>query len=493
MESLSDILWDVVICGTGLQQSLLALALSRSNKKILHIDPHDFYGGPDAALSLQEAESWVADVEAGKEPSFSSASVTKPEGTTGLSFPRAYSLALAPQLIHARSALLEQLVSSRAYRQVEFLAVGSFFIFKPSQDFPQKPALVRIPSTREDVFSTTAISAKAKRGLMKFLKFVLDYENSPQIELWQSDADAPLTEFLFKQFKMDNELQTYITTLSLSLDGKITIKDGLAVIRRHLTSMGMYGTGFAAIYPKWGGISEIAQVSCRASAVGGAVYMLGTNIQSMKESENPIGLELTSGDVIKTRTIVRSDYNTTDGATGTTRLVAIVNSPAKLLFETTIEGAPIPAVAVVAFPAGSLSTKRGKVSEYPVYMSVHSSDTGECPNGQSVLYLTTLATSESQEVLNHALDSFLCAVSDDETPQCLYKLQYTHSGTSVQNPANGTIFGFAHPSTTLSFDDSTLGPVQDAWRMVMGNEAIDAEYMKFMDREGAAEDDETYD
>jgi Rab proteins geranylgeranyltransferase component A len=78
MESLNDTRWDVIIEGTGLYQSLLALyvpntsqslqsltdiafrrALSRSGKKILHVDQNDYYGGSEAALSLQEAEEWV--------------------------------------------------------------------------------------------------------------------------------------------------------------------------------------------------------------------------------------------------------------------------------------------------------------------------------------------------------------------------------------------------------------------------------------------------
>lgn len=303
-------------------------------------------------------------------------------GDTGLSFPRAYSLALAPQLIHARSTLLSQLVSSRAYRQVEFLAVGSFSIFKPSPDSSQKPTLVRIPSTREDVFSTTAISAKSKRGLMKFLKFVLDYDSTPQTDTWQPQADAPLTEFLLKEFKMDQELQTYIITLTLSLDGKINTRDGLAVIHRHLSSMGMYGPGFAALYPKWGGLSEIAQVSCRAGAVGGAVYMLGTGVKTMNDKDDPIVIELSSGDTIKTRKVVRANESAADRF-GINRLVAVVGSSLKSLFESTVEGAPKPAVAIVAFPAGSLSTATGEASTSPVYLSVHSSDTGECPANQS--------------------------------------------------------------------------------------------------------------
>lgn len=260
--------------------------------------------------------------------------------------------------------------------------MGSFHIFKPSQDPTQQPSLTRIPSTREEVFSTTAVSAKAKRVLMKFLKFVLDYESSPQRDIWEPHASAPLTVLLQQEFKMDPELQTYIVTLTLSLDGKINTKDGLAVIRRHLSSMGVYGPGFAALYPKWGGLSEIAQVSCRAGAVGGAVYMLGTGIKEMATAHDEIELQLTSGDTVKTRLLVRED-ETTNGQTVISRLVAVVGSPLTAQFQAIVEGAPRPAVTITAFPPGSLSTAAGKASEHPVYLSAHSSDTGECPVGQS--------------------------------------------------------------------------------------------------------------
>ncbi|KAG7291812.1 hypothetical protein NEMBOFW57_001833 [Staphylotrichum longicolle] len=491
MESLSDTLWDVVISGTGLQQSLLALALSRSGKKILHIDPNEFYGGAQAAFSIQDAEQWVGRVSAGHGSLFKSASIVRPEGATTLSSSRAYSLALAPTLIHARSALLSQLVSSRAYRQVEFLAVGSFYIFKQSQDPTQQPSLARIPSTREEVFSTTAISTKAKRLLMKFLKFVLDYESSPQLETWEPHADAPLADLLQQEFKMDAELQTYIITLTLSLDGRISTKDGLAAIRRHLSSMSVYGPGFAALYPKWGGLSEIAQVSCRAGAVGGAVYMLGNGIKETKTIGDEVRLELTSGDTVKARMLVRADESPSDQK-GISRLVAVIGSPLKTLFEALVEGAPRPAVAVVAFPAGSLSAADGTASKYPVYLSAHSSDTGECPVGQSVLYFTTMATSCAKEVLERALDAFTGVTGDEKRPQVLFQLQYDqHAGSGILE-AEGPIFTFPAPSSSLSFDDSTLEPVREAWTKVMGDAAVASEYLTFEDREGAMDDDDVY-
>jgi RAB protein geranylgeranyltransferase component A len=66
MESLAETPWDVIISGTGLAQSLLALALSRSGKNVLHVDRNPYYGGSEAAFSLQEAEEWASKVNEGK-------------------------------------------------------------------------------------------------------------------------------------------------------------------------------------------------------------------------------------------------------------------------------------------------------------------------------------------------------------------------------------------------------------------------------------------
>jgi len=423
---------------------------------------------------------------------FRSASIARPEGAAPLSSARSYTLALAPQLIHARSALLSRLVSSRAYRQVEFLAVGSFYIFKPSSGPSQQPTLTRIPSTREEVFSTTAVTAKAKRLLMKFLKFVLDYESSPQLETWEPHADAPLTDLLQQAFKMDAELQTYIITLTLSLDGKISTKDGLAVIRRHLSSMSVYGPGFAALYPKWGGLSEVAQVSCRAAAVGGAVYMLGNGIKERETVDGEVKLELTSGDTVRTRMLVRANESPT-GQSGVSRLVAVIGTPLRPLFEALVEGAPRPAVAVIAFPTGSLSTADGKASESPVYLAAHSSDTGECPVGQSLLYLTTPTTPHAKDLLDLALHSFVRATGDAQVPQVLYQLQYEQLGGSDTYEADGPVFTLPTPSFSLAFDDATLEPVHEAWKRVMGDAAVESEYLTFEDREGAMDDEDEVD
>ncbi|KAF4345988.1 rab geranylgeranyl transferase component A [Fusarium beomiforme] len=496
MESLSDTLWDVVISGTGLQQSLLALALSRSGKNILHVDPNDFYGGSEAAFSLQEVDAW-AEKNQSTEPVrlFSAAEVNR--DADALAATRSYSLALAPQLIHARSKLVTQLVDSKAFRQIEFLAVGSFYIFQPPSDPSSTPSLSRIPSTREDVFSNTSIPARSKRSLMKFLKFVLNFNSEPQIDIWQAHADGHLAQFLASEFKLDAALQSYIITLTLSHDGKISVKDGLTAINRHLTSMGIFGPGFAAVYPKWGGLSEVAQVGCRAAAVGGAVYMLGSGITKLQRPEQPhapLELSLSNDINVKAKLLVK-DANTTDSSsTRMSRLTAVTKSDLSPVFELLTDGAPTPAVAVVAFPSGTISGEDSSPHEFPVYAMVHSSDTGECPSGQYVIYLSTVYTPSSKSVLRKTLSSLLATVSNGQDASLpIYQLYYEQSGGANSLTVDRDVATFSPMSLSLAFDDSTLDSVYEAWKLVSaGLEDISAHYMKFEDREGG-EDDELFD
>lgn len=300
----------------------------------------------------------------------------------GLSFPRAYSLALAPQIIHTKSKLLSQLVSSKAYRQVEFLAVGSFFVYG-TVGAEHGATLARIPSSREDVFAAQSIPSRSKRTLMKFLKFVIDYDADEQKSIWQGKADKPLSEYLMDEFKLDGSLRDCVLALTLSLDANASVKDGLAAVHRHLTSTGLFGPGFCSVYPKWGGISEIAQVGCRAGAVGGGIYMLDTLVSIQEPgSGGEISLKLSNDISVQTTAFISSQQTCLAASETIARLVAVVNSPLQSLFQTLVEGAPTPAVAVVAFPPGSLSDTSQSASAVPVYAVVHSSETGECPSGQ---------------------------------------------------------------------------------------------------------------
>ncbi|KAL4874834.1 GDP dissociation inhibitor-domain-containing protein [Aspergillus karnatakaensis] len=513
MESLTETQWDVTISGTGIAQSLLALALSRSGKKVLHVDKNPYYGGPEAALSLQEAEQWVSKVN--KEPEhfpFEDAGIFTPslsESSSGLSPSRAYTLSLSPQLIYSRSQLLPTLVSSKVYRQLEFQAVGSWWIYKPTTG--RDKDLYRVPSSREDIFADEIISMKSKRTLMRFLRQLNQGHQSQGMADEEGSAaedeslSKPLPEYLTSKFQVTPELYDPLLSLSLSQAPSSQTAARFAVprIQRHLTSIGVFGPGFGSVLVKWGGGSEISQVGCRALAVGGGIYVLNSGIEMLAQDEQNIDspgihLKLASGETIKTRYAVGSSWDLPPSSRSlcdhdkVSRSITIVSSSLDGLFPITAEGGPIPAGAVVVFPASSL----GLTDEYPpVYISVHSSETAECPTGQSVLYSSVSVYGPPGQSLIEAAIAKLLASSAGPDAAILWSLRYTQLGRAVggdTRPANvvsGSLIQFPAPSLDLSFDDSTIDLVKDAWTLIMGEGVSPEDFMKFEDRENYDDDE----
>ena len=352
----------------------------------------------------------------------------KPQAATSsaeLGFSRAYSLSLSPQLIYTRSNLLPALVSSKVYRQLEFLAVGSWWIYQHeisredvknegterSEATSSTGALKRIPGGREDVFADKSIDLRSTRSLMKFLKLATDTEVQGSIlEAWGS---KPFPEFLESHLGISPRLQAPLLALTMSPrpPAKTLTSYALPRIHRHLTSVGMFGPGFGSVIPKWGGLAEIAQVACRAGAVGGGVYVLNKGFdanESIHQSAlgaddtpsvgnfRPSTIRLEGGEDVKTEWLAGSTWDlpsrfkaeNIEHATPiyVSRSIAIVSSPLSQLFPPPAEGAPPPAGAVVVFPTGSLElesehneTPKSTDDLPPVYLMIHSSDTGECP------------------------------------------------------------------------------------------------------------------
>jgi Rab proteins geranylgeranyltransferase component A len=331
-------------------------------------------------------------------------------------------LTLSPHLIYTKSALLPILVSSRLHAQVEFQAVGTWWIYKdgatePSQverqdsNGPHNHAgkngsashtagvLQKIPSTREDVFADDTLAPRGKRSLMKFLRSVV----LEPISEAESVPDAPLPSPLTTLQAMPPALSESLLALSLSHDspGAVKTRSAVSRIRRHIQSIGVFGPGFGAVMPKYGGGAEIAQVACRASAVGGAVYVLGRGLTKIAEpnvasaeakaeayTDEFVRLQLSDGEEIKTRFVAGCPENLpidTPGGTyssidlvKTVHSISIISSPLEHLFPPTSDSGPVPAGAVVVMYGCHDAASEGG----PVYMLVHSSESGECPTGQ---------------------------------------------------------------------------------------------------------------
>ncbi|KAK5128683.1 hypothetical protein LTR85_000016 [Meristemomyces frigidus] len=485
------------------------IALSRSGKRILHLDRNDYYGGNEAALSLSEAEEWASKHSSSLEHStttFSHASITKPEvgdaAQKKLGFSRAYSLALAPQLIYTRSNLLPTLVSSRTHGQLDFQAVGSWFTVNALSDSQElKPQLSKVPTGREDVFQDNTLNLRAKRSLMKFLRFVGSYDEETESERWNDVKDKMVAWSLLEQFSIADAPIAPLLALALTPEASIDTSMAQAVprIARHLRSTGLFGPGFSAVLPKWGGLAEITQVACRACAVGGGVYVLNKGIMTAKKNDDDgMAVDLTDGEKVTTKWLAGcpEDLPTTDmpsppddtAMSTRTRSICIISSPLAALFPPTSEGGVTPAGAVVVVDVGGSSYP-------PVHMIAHSGESGECPAGQCVLYASVVGSQDFAS-LDRAVNSLLQSTAGEESEEVLWKMQFVQQvrTTDSATPQGGSqarsnhLIALQPLSTDTVLDDSVLDGVKAAWAQITGED--EESFMKFEAREGAGDDDE---
>lgn len=69
--------YDTIIVGTGLVESILACAISKCGKSVLHLDTNDYYGGNQASFQLDSFHQWI------KAHTFSASGATTTTTTSG--------------------------------------------------------------------------------------------------------------------------------------------------------------------------------------------------------------------------------------------------------------------------------------------------------------------------------------------------------------------------------------------------------------------------
>ena len=335
--------------------------------------------------------AWVQDLTTTPSSIFTNPVLNGGAAGNGLASSRAYTLSLNPQIIYAQSTFLPSLVSSQIHSQLEFLAVGSWFVLRDG-------ILRKIPSSREDVFHDDSLSVRDKRRLMKFLHFVLQDETEAEAEA--SEEQPPqqtLADALDNTFSLPRSMQSAVLALSLSPKSTHQTEFSGAVtrIRRHLRSIGYFGPGFGAVIAKFASNAEIAQVACRAQAVGGGTYLLGHGLRRIgnvangtehpDEPSEQTQVVLSGGTVVRTRHVagLQDDMapapataTSDQGSIHTLHSISVISSTQPHLFPPTSENGPTPAVAII------LVEDQDDSSQPPIYLQVHSVDTGECPSGQ---------------------------------------------------------------------------------------------------------------
>lgn len=396
MESLPDDLeCDVLICGTGLIESILAAALSWQGSKVLHIDSNQYYGDNSATLTIEQIKSWFINSKM-QQTGFKNYKNIKLD-INDHDFKivsRDYGIDLSPKILFTKSNLLSLLIKSRVYHYLEFQSLSDFHTFEDN-------SFGKLVSSKEDIFTDESLNLLAKRKLMKFLKFIVGDDYLAAIK--GEDKVLTLKEYLSKTFKLEDKFSNeLIYTLGLVNNPNIDTISGLERIRRYLLSLNVYGN-FPTVYSKFGGPGEISQGFCRSAAVAGTIYKLNTKLVDY-DAESKVA-NLNDGSKIKINERVVSSLNQSKEKLESlgkklheiSRMVIIVDKPCCEWFN---EGE---SASVVVFPPKSLNSN----NEYPVECLIMGAGTGCCPDGKCIWYLHTIApttNSVAEHDLNCALE-----------------------------------------------------------------------------------------
>lgn len=371
---------DVLIVGTGMVESVLAAALSWQGSSVLHIDKNDHYGDSSATLTVDQIKRWVKQVN---ENNFSECyanaklyvSTSIGNGSSKYAS-RDFGLDLAPKVLFAKSDLLSILVKSRVHQYLEFQSLSSFHTY-------ENDSFEKLTNTKQEIFTDQNLPLMTKRNLMKFIKFVLNWEDQP--EVWKLYAERPIGEILVEKFKLEKP-QVFELMFSIGLCYNMNTKtpEALQRIRRYLSSFDVYGP-FSVLYSKYGGPGELSQGFCRSAAVGGATYKLNESLASYDPNTKIATFSDGSKVSVLEKVVVsptqapKYNRNIPKQKYEIHRLTCVVEKSCEEWFS---DGE---SAAVVVFPPGSLKSGNQEV----VQAFILGSGSEICPQGTSVWYLST--------------------------------------------------------------------------------------------------------
>ncbi|EGZ12985.1 hypothetical protein PHYSODRAFT_387561, partial [Phytophthora sojae] len=263
--SLKETEYDVLLVGTGMVEGILAGALARIGKKVLHLDQNDYYGSNYASFPLAQFLRWTkneniaprnfgdeddndkvekkvkdtATIDEDKQrvlPMKSSFEcrlleegfadeATKEELLRQSS---SFSIDVNPRLMLSSEQLVEILITSGVGRYLEFAAIERTYVHFQSAvsgaKSEESDTVWEVPCSKKDVFQSKLLGMVEKRQLMKFLQFVADYGEThilhedvktknertlalgralkrPQNKASQADGDAELEKYLDRPFQ----------------------------------------------------------------------------------------------------------------------------------------------------------------------------------------------------------------------------------------------------------------------------------------------------
>lgn len=473
---LDGIVFDAVIIGTGLPESILSAALSLAGARVLHLDSNAFYGSHHASLRLEEVQrlaeksvslvSRSGDAELTRsvdaKPMFGASAKVVPirlASTEMQSFPTGCRLSLgseefvsehgsrvildlAARTVLAAGSLVDLLVKTGVGHYLSFRPIDATYLYLPSPSSSSfAGGLQKVPASRSDVFRDKCLSIVEKRLLMRFLKsrteVLADGEGqSGRAEniVLPSDGVCKDSGMTFSEFLVNEKLTgnlcefvrhciAFVEDISPDNPDQVSAPNGCSAVRTYLNSLMRYQTPTPFLYPNHGA-GEMCEAFCRLSAVHGGTFILRKEACAMVlvPTDSEIGTEASSC----TSSEAVCGVVTTDGDLLRTRHIYLSNAlcgggaKANIAARTPTQWRFVCILTKSAFPQESprvLSVfPRGCSGNVGATVRVlqMNSTVEMCPEGLFIVYAEVVGRDGSESDIAYALGKLVTFSADDE-------------------------------------------------------------------------------
>lgn len=311
----------------GLTESIIAAAVSRIDKTVLHLDRNDYYGGFWASFSLEALQTLAAkEITPSSEPLFESESLKifpewshienvdmrwledDPESVAEdteqkihsrealLKKSRNFNIDLMPTLLYSLGGMVKLLISSNICRYAEFRAIDRVATLLNGE-------IKTVPCSRSDVFVTNEVNVVEKRIMMKLIETCMELKDREDQEEFNSYKEKTFQEFLVAK-RAPAKVQHYLMNALSMVTPETSFEIGVSRLNKFVESLGRYGNS-PFLFPMYG-CGEIPQCFCRLCAVFGGIYCLQRGLKSIEPGTegNKLKVELETGEEVSVGNIV---------------------------------------------------------------------------------------------------------------------------------------------------------------------------------------------
>lgn len=191
--------YDVIICGTGITESILSGLLSIEGYKILHIDRNGYYGDESASLNLTSL--WKNFRPEG----------AKPPPVLGTN--REWNVDLVPKFVLASGKLVKMLLKTQVSVYLHWKCISGTYVYqwkKGGMFSNAHGAICKVPATEKEALTSDLMGMFEKRRAAKFMSFANGWDETDKKTWGKYDVNTMTMAAMMKAFDLEDNTIDFI-------------------------------------------------------------------------------------------------------------------------------------------------------------------------------------------------------------------------------------------------------------------------------------------